>query len=169
MDVFAYIRAVRNGGIFPSIGSGVGVNAAGSHFFCPYLRRLHEFGIDSQSRDALLSAEDIGAVNDVLFHGIHIGIIGGDCGFWLWRGFDDFVLCWFFAGVRFSALHLHTAVLAIPINLETNSLADVPEPHIVAAADVIGGHVGFLSIHKDAVVGKCRFQRFHRLRRRSTQ
>ena len=122
-----------------------------SHLIGANLRRLHELVVDAQHSNAIFFTQGIGAVNDVLFHGIHIGIIGGDCGFWLRSGFNDSVLCRFFAGVRFSALHLHTAVLTIPINLETNSLADVPQLHIVVAVDDIGFHLHFFSIYDNAV------------------
>ena len=135
----------------------MGVDTAGSHFLCPYLRRLHELLVDLQRRNSLLSADSIDAVYNVLFQGIHIGIIGGGCGFWLRNGVDDFSLCRFFTSIRLPTLHLHTFGIAVPIDLEAHRLADVPEPHIVAAADGIGGHVGFLSIHKNAVGGKRRF------------
>ena len=143
------------------------VDTAGGHLVGPDLRRLHEPVVDAQRGNAIFFTQGIGAVNDVLFQCIHID--GGRCILRPRQRFVGFRLCRGFTGVRFSALHLHTAVLTIPINLETNSLADVPEPHIVADVDVVRRQADFLTVYKDAVGGKCRFQRFHRLRRGSTQ
>ena len=44
----------------------MGVNAAGSHLICPYLRRLHELVVDSQRGNTFFAAQSVGSVNDVL-------------------------------------------------------------------------------------------------------
>ena len=139
------------------------------HFIGSDLRRLHEFVAGGQGRDAVFLSEPVGAVHDVLFHGVYIGIIGRGCGFWLRFRFIGFCLCWRFTGVGLSAFYLHTAVGAVPIDLKSHCLAHIPQLDIVVAVDGVSGHVGFLSIHKDAVGGERRFQRFHSLRRGSAQ
>ncbi len=69
----------------------------------------------------------------------------------------------------FSALYLHTFGIAVPVNLESYRLADVAQHNIVVAVDVVRRQADFLSVYMNAVGGKRCFQRFHRLRRRSTQ
>lgn len=72
MDILSYIGAIRDGGFFPSIRPGVGVDAAGSHFLCPYLRRLHELVVDTQRGNTISFAQSIGPIHDVLLHGVCI-------------------------------------------------------------------------------------------------
>ena len=48
-------------------------------------------------------------------------------------------------------------------------LADVAQHDVVIAVDVVRRQADFLTVYKDAVGGKRCFQRFHRLRRGSTQ
>ena len=139
------------------------VDAAGGHLVGSYLRRLHEFGIDSQRRNSLLSADGIGAVNDVLLCSGNICLRGLLHGLCLRR------LFWRFAGVGLARFDLYTFGIAVPVNLESYRLADVAQHDVVIAVDVVRRQADFLTVYKDAVGGKRCFQRFHRLRRGSTQ
>ena len=128
------------------------IDAAGSHFIGSYLCGLHELVAGGQGSDAVFLTERVGAVNDVLFHGIHIGIIGRDCGFWMRFRFIGFCLCRCFAGVGLVAFHLHTAVNAVPIDLKSHCLAHVPQLDVVVAVNDIGFHLHFFSIYDNAMV-----------------
>ena len=55
------------------------------------------------------------------------------------------------SGVGLSAFHLHTAVNAVPEDIETDLFANVPQLHIVVAVDDIGFHLYFPSIDKYAM------------------
>ena len=134
----------------------MGICAAGGHFIGSYLRGLHEFVAGGQGRDAVFLSERVGAVHDVLFHGVYIGIIGRGCGFWLRFRFIGFCLCWRFTGVGLSAFYLHTTVDRIPVYIETDLLAHVPQLHIVVSSNVVGFHFHLLTIHKDGLPGRFR-------------
>ena len=151
MDVFRHVRAVRDRIEVPTIRSGVGIDRVGGHFISPYLRRLHELIVGSQGCNAVFLTECVGAFHEVLFHGIHIGIIGRGCGFWMRFRFIGFCLCRRFAGVGLAAFHLHTAVNAVPINIKTDLFANVTELDVVVAFDTVGFHLYFPSIDKYAM------------------
>ena len=121
-----------------------------SHFIGSYLRRLHELIIGSQGSDAVFLTERVGAVNDVLFHGIHIG--GGSCNLRLRYRLVWFRLSRCFAGVGLSTFHLHTAVVAVPINIEADRFANVAEFHIVVSSNTIRFHLHLLPIDKNTMV-----------------
>jgi len=58
------------------------------------------------------------------------------------------------AGIRLIALNLDTAVGAVPMNIETNRLADIAEHHIVVAVDSVCGHLHFLTIDKEPMAAQ---------------
>ena len=99
VNIFAHILTVGDGNIFATIRSGVGIDRVGGHFIGSHLRGLHELVAGGQGSDAVFLSERVGAVNDVLFHGVYIGIIGRGCGFWLRYRLVGFCLCWRFTGV----------------------------------------------------------------------
>ena len=70
------------------------------------------------------------------------GTVCGGCGSLLGCGF----------GVGLAAFHLHTTVGTVPIDIEANFLANVPQLHIVVAVDDIGFHLRFFSIYDNAMV-----------------
>lgn len=130
----------------------MGIDRVGGHFIGSHLRRLHELVAGGQGCNAVFLTECIGTVHDVLFHCIHIGIIGRGCGFWMRFRFIGFCLCRRFAGVGLAAFHLHTTVNAVPIDLESHCLAHVPELDVVVAFDTVSFHLHFFSIYDNAMV-----------------
>ena len=110
-----------------------------------------------------MRAQRIGAVHDVLLCSGDICLRRLLHGLCLRRRYRRF------AGVRLFRFNLHTFGIAVPVNLESYRLADVAQHDVVIAVDVVRRQADFLTVYKDAVGGKRCFQRFHRLRRRSTQ
>ena len=145
VNIFSSVSAVGDGVALAPIRTGVRVDAAGVHLVGADLRRLHEFIIDAQRGYAIFFAQGIGAVDDVLFCGGNICLRRMFHGLCLRRRYRRF------AGVGLAALYLHTFGIAVPVNLEVYSLANVPELHIVVAVDVVRRQADFLSIHINAV------------------
>ena len=163
VNIFSSVSAVGDGVALAPIRTGVRVDAAGGHLIRANLCRLHELVVDAQHSNAIFFAQGIGAVNDVLLCGGNICLRRLLHGLCLRRRYRRFT------GVGLAALYLHTFGIAVPVDIEADLFANVPQLHIVVAVDVVRRQVDFLTVYKDAVGGKRRFQRFHRLRRGSTQ
>ena len=72
MDIFGHVRTIRDGIEFPAIRSCVRIDGMRSHLIGADLRRLHEPVVDAQRGNAFFTPQRIGAVHDILLHGIHI-------------------------------------------------------------------------------------------------
>ena len=139
------------------------VDAAGSHLVGSYLCRLHELVVDTQCGNTFCAPQRIGAVHDILLCG------GNICLRRLLHGLCLRRLFWRFAGVGLARFDLYTFGIAVPADIEAERFADIAQHNVIVAVDVVRRQADFLTVYKDAVGGKRRFQRFHRLRRRSTQ
>ena len=135
MNVLSHVWTVRNSIILPPVRAGMGVDGVCRHLIRPHLRRLHELVVGGQRCDTPLGAECVGAVHDVLFHGIYIG--SGSCNLRLRYRLVSFHLCGCFTGVGTICFDLHRSVLGIPINIEADRLADVTELEVVVSVDVV--------------------------------
>lgn len=58
------------------------------------------------------------------------------------------ILHWSLAGIGCGAVDLDAV---IPVHIEPDFLANVPQTNIVAASDVAGRHVDLLTVHIDAL------------------
>ena len=163
MNIFSSVFAVGDGVALAPIRTGVRVDAAGGHLVGADLRRLHEPVVDAQRGNDIFFTQGIGAVNDVLLCSVNICLRRLLHGLCLHRRYRRF------AGVRLFRLDLHTFGVAVPVDVEADRSADVAQHNIVIAVDVVRRQADFLTVYKDAVGGKRCFQRFHRLRRGSTQ
>ena len=139
------------------------VDAAGSHLVGSYLCRLHELVVDAQRGYPFCAPQRIGAVNDVLLCSGNICLRRLLHGLCLRRRYRRF------AGVRLFRFDLYTFGVAVPVDVEADRSADVAQHNAIVAVDVVRRQADFLPVYKDAVCGKRRFQRFHRLRHGSTQ
>jgi len=72
MDIFGHVGTIRDGIEFSAIRSCVRIDGMRSHLIGADLRRLHELVIDTQRGNTFFTPQRIGAVCDILFHGIHI-------------------------------------------------------------------------------------------------
>ena len=163
VNIFSSVFAVGDGIALAPIRTGVRVDAAGGHLIRANLCRLHELVVDAQRGYSIFFAQGIGAVNDVLLCSGNICLRGLLHGLCLRRRYRRF------AGVGLARFDLYTFGVAVPVDIEADRSADVAQHNIVIAVDVVRRQADFLTVYKDAVCGKRRFQRFHRLRRGSTQ
>ena len=72
MDIFGHVGTIRDGIEFSAIRSCVRIDGMRSHLVGSYLRRLHEPVVDAQHSNAIFAPQRIGAIHNILLHGIHI-------------------------------------------------------------------------------------------------
>ena len=72
MDIFGHVGTIRDGIEFSAIRPCVRIDGMRSHLIGADLRRLHELVVDTQHSNAIFAPQRIGAVYNILFHGIHI-------------------------------------------------------------------------------------------------
>ena len=142
VDILGGVGAVRDRVEGLAVRPCMGVDAGGGHLLRPDLRRLCQLLAGSERRSAVFSADGIGAVDDLLFDGVHIlGILpflGG------WAVHQDRRL----SGVVSGAVHLHAV---LPEHVESHSLPNVPELDVVIPANIIRLHLHPLSVHIDGL------------------
>ena len=118
------------------------IGTCGSHFIGPHLRGAHQLIIGSQSCDASLRTEGVGASYNILLCSTHIrrrssrrnSFSGGSL-----------------AGVRRTGFNLHTSAVRIPEHIEADRFANVAEFHIVVSSNTIRFHLHLLPIDKNTM------------------